>query len=271
MPPITPQQIKAAFGFSKLPFARECGEAFDHDRFRTALESFHYLAERTGIGTLTAPPGCGKSVLLGTFLEGLSKTAYYPVYLAHTTCGTIDLYRQILHGFGVEPAYRKADLYRQLQERLLSLSRDKRIRPLIAIDEAQRLSRCFLEEIRLFTNFDCDRSEEVVLILAGHPQLTSNLRLAINEPLAQRIIVRATLGPFSRDEMVAYVHFRLKTVGRSAPIFTECGLEALYKASRGIPRIIDHLAERSLIEALRQKQKEINSQLVTSLMIEAEF
>ena len=266
MPKVTPQQIKAAFGLSHLPFGKHKTKVFEYERFQLALDSLHYLVERAGIGTLTAPPGCGKSILLSTFIDSLPKSAYRPVYLVHTTCGTMDLYRQILRGFGVVPLYRKADMYRQLQDRLLTLSRHKHTRPVLIIDEAHKISRGFLEEIRLFTNFDCDQSDEIVLVLAGHPQLTSNLNLAVNEPLAQRIIIRVTLGGFSRQEMQEYVEHRLKSVGRSAPIFTECGMEALYKASRGIPRIIDQIAEGGLILALQQGKKEVDAQLISRLI-----
>lgn len=271
MEQITPQQIRAAFGLSRFPFGKNTAEVFRHPQFDSALQSLSYLAERTGIGTLTAPPGCGKSLLLSTFIDGLSKTAYHPVYIAHTTCSSLDLYRQILHGLGIEPAFRKAEMYRQLQQRLLALSQQKRIRPVLLIDEAHRLSRTFLEEIRLFANFDCDRREEIVIVLAGQPQLAHNLRLAVNEPLAQRIIVQAQLKPFSRRELVEYVAHRLQVAGRSAALFTECGLEALHRASNGIPRVIDQLAERSMIQALQQKANTIDAQLITALAVNAQF
>ena len=271
MQKITVQQVKSLFGFSKLPFAKEGLSVFRHEQFEKALESLNYLAQRSGIGSLIAPPGCGKSILIGAFLEGLSKTAYRTVYSAHTTCGVIDLYRQILQGLDVQPAFRKADLYRQLQERLLTFSRQKRIKTIVIIDEAQRLSTNFLEEIRLFTNFDCDSRDEVTILLAGQLQLASALRLAVNEPLAQRIIVRTTLSPLSREEMKDYIEHKLNSSGRSAPLFIESGLEALYKASRGVPRLIDQYAERSLIHAIKKKQKQIDAEIVSSLAVETEF
>ena len=215
--------------------------------------------------------GCGKSVLISAFLEGLSQTEYHAVYLAHTTCGVIDIYRQILLALGIQPAYRKADLYRQLQERLLVLTRQKHVRPVIIIDEAHRLTTSFLEEIRLFTNFDCDRRDEVALLLSGQLQLESALRLAIHEPLAQRIIVRVQLMPFSREEADSYVSHRLAAAGRTAALFTHCGLEALHKASRGVPRLIDQIAERSIFAALQSKSKQIDAQIVSALAIESEF
>ncbi len=131
---MTPQQIKSAFGLSKLPFAKESLTVFKYAKFNKAFESLYYLAQRSGIGSLTAPPGCGKSVLLGTFIDNLSRTSYYPVYVTHTTCSIIDLYRQILHGFGIEPTNRKAELYRRLHERLTNLASQKRVRPVLIID-----------------------------------------------------------------------------------------------------------------------------------------
>ncbi len=139
------------------------------------------------------------------------------------------------------------------------------------IDESHKLPTAFLEEIRFFTNFDCDRRDKIVLILAGQPQLVNHLRLAINEPLSQRIIVRASLSPLTPDEVTDYVQHRLHSVGRSAPIFTHCAFEALYRASRGVPRLIDQLAERSLVEACKAKSNEIDSNLITSIAIETEF
>lgn len=268
---VTPSKIKAVFGFSKLPFAKESIDIFEHKRFTKALESLEYLAERAGIGCLTAPPGSGKSVLISTFLENLSKTAYFPVYITHTTCSTLDLYRQILYGFGIEPVSRKSEMFRRLQDRLSDLAIGKRIRPIMIIDEAHRLAPAFFEEIRLFTNFECDRRDEMVVLLAGQPLLAQRLRLAVNEPLSQRIIVRATLKSLTAAETINYVNHRLKVVGRTAELFTPCGFEALYKASRGVPRVVDQIAERSILHAVKKKAKTIDAQIVSKVAIESDF
>ncbi len=266
-------RLRAFFGFKSLPFSKS-GDPLDTvetPAIEHALERLRYLLDRRGIGVVLGGPGVGKSTLLRTFLCSLSKTAYAPCYVTHTTCGVADLYRLIARGFGLTPRFNRADVAKDLKDRLEHLLVQQRIQPVVVIDEAHLLPRTFLEELRILTSFDTDSRDGLTLLLAGHPQLESNLRLAVNEAFAQRVVLRVRLSSLSREEVERYLTHRLERAGRTAKLFLPDALEAMAKASRGVPRLLDRLGEHALLIALRDKKKDIDADIVSEAIDEVEL
>lgn len=257
-------RLRSFFGLRSLPFTKDLDpdDIFEVPVQTRALERLRFLVDRKGIGVLVGAPGCGKSTVLRKLKASLGKTSHAVCYLHQTTCASVDLYREIARGFGLEPRYRKADVLRELAERLLTISRQKRIRPVLILDEGHLLKAAFLDELRVLTNFDEDGAEELVLILSGHPQLESSLALGVNEALSQRIVVRVRLIALAPEEVEGYLDFRLEKAGRSGKLFLADGVEAITKGSRGIPRLVDRIAETALLLAMERKRKEIDSEIV---------
>src|SRR3546814_4435363 len=84
------------------------------------------------------------------------------IYLAETDFGRTDLYRGLARALGVEPAYRRAQLWRDIKNRIHELVDGKQLTPLWIIDEAQNLPPEFFRDFPAFLNFafDARRSEE---------------------------------------------------------------------------------------------------------------
>jgi type II secretory pathway predicted ATPase ExeA len=265
-------RLRAYFGLKALPFmkAEDEEDLLRTPAFEQALERLRYLLDRRGIGVLVGAPGVGKSSLLRAFFASLSKTAYAHCYLAHTTLGTMDLYREIARGFDLVPKFNRADVARELKGRLERLLTQQKVLPVLVLDEAHLLPATFLNELRILTNFSGDSKDGLTLLLSGHPQLESNLRLAVNEAFAQRVVMKIRLPSLSREEVERYVTHRLERAGRTAKLFLPDAMEALTKASRGVPRRLDRLGEHALLIALRDKKKEIDAEVVTQAMDEVE-
>ncbi len=258
-------RLRSAFGFSCLPFTKELKphQIMKTPSFTEALDKLRYLVDRRGTGVVFGAPGTGKSTLLRALLTELCGTTHAAVYINDTTCTPTDLYRIIARGFGIEPPFKKSDILHAIKDRVLKLSRSKKLRPVLIIDEPHLLPAPFLDELRILTNFDQDSSDDLTLILAGQPQLESTLRLSVNEALAQRIIIRIRLRSFHQEEVQEYLTCRLEAAGRGAPLFTPSAVEAIAKATRGVPRLIDRVAELSLLIALKTRRKEIDADIVT--------
>jgi type II secretory pathway predicted ATPase ExeA len=265
-------QLRSFFGLKSIPFAKDLDphRLFSSGAFKDALDRLRYLVDRGGTGAVFGAPGCGKSTLLRHFIDSLGKATHVVSYVDHAACATVDLYRLIALGFQIEPRYRKADVLREIKDRVLKLSRGQKLRVVLVIDDAHLLPRPFLDELRLLTSFDQDSSDDLTLILAGHPQLESNLRLAVNEALAQRIVMRVRLRSLHPEEVEEYLAFRLNLAGRTAKIFLPEAVEAIVRSSRGVPRLIDRIAEHSLLIALKGKRKEIDTEIVTEAIDEVE-
>jgi general secretion pathway protein A len=265
-------KVRNFFGLKMLPFIKNSDpdHVFRTDSHNTALDRLHYLLDRRGIGAVFGNPGTGKSTLMRAFLNPLGKAHYSVCYVTHTTCATLDLYREIAHGFQIEARYRRSDLVRDIKDRIEKLARSQKVQPVLIVDEAHLLSRGALDDLRLLTSFEQDARDDLTLVLVGHPQLETNLRLAVNEALAQRIIVRARLRSLTADEVGAYLTFRLQCAGRHAKLFLDDAVEAITRASRGIPRVIDRIAEHAMLQAVQQKKAEIDADLVTDAIDEVQ-
>lgn len=265
-------KLRSTFGMKRIPFSKdlEPDELFVTEFFTQSLDRLRYLVDRRGIGAVFGAPGTGKSTLLRAFLGGLGKAAYSVCYVSHSTCAVLDLFREIARGFAIEPRYRKADVIREIKERVLKLARGQKVQPLLIVDDAHLLPTHVLDDLRLLTNFDADSRDDLTMVLCGHPQLEANLRLAINEALAQRIVLRVRLRSLHPEEVDSYLRFRLELAGRTARLFLPEASEAIARAARGIPRLVDRLAEHCLLIALRSKRTEIDAEVVTEAIDEVD-
>jgi type II secretory pathway predicted ATPase ExeA len=265
-------RLRSFFGLKSMPFTKDLDpdRLFETERLRQAIAKLDYLADRRGIGAVFGLPGTGKSTLLRAFLAHMGKATHSICYVSHTTCAVLDLFREIARGFQIEPRYRKADVIRDIKDRLVKLSRGQKVQPVLLIDDAHLLPTHVLDDLRLLTSFDCDSHDELTMVLCGHPQLESNLRLAVNEALAQRIVMRVRLQALAAEEVEGYVSFRLELAGRTAALFLKDAIEAVSRAGRGVPRIIDRLAEHSMLIAMRERRKEIDAEIVTQAIEEVD-
>jgi type II secretory pathway predicted ATPase ExeA len=265
-------KLRSTFGVKRIPFSKdlEPDELFVTEFFTQSLDRLRYLVDRRGIGAVFGSPGTGKSTLLRALLTGLGKATYSVCYVSHSTCAVLDLFREIARGFAIEPRHRKSDVISDVKERILKLSRGQKVQPILVIDDAHLLPTHVLDDLRLLTSFDADSRDDLTMVLCGHPQLETNLRLGINEALAQRIVLRIRLRSLHPEEVDAYLRFRLELAGRTAKLFLPDAAEAIARAARGIPRLVDRLAEHSMLVALRNKLTEIDNEVVTEAIDEVD-
>jgi type II secretory pathway predicted ATPase ExeA len=162
--------------------------------------------------------------------------------------------------------------FRDLNEGELRLTLMNRLQPspdlqseglLLIIDEAQTLSMKLLEEIRLLTNVMRNGLPRVRLVLCGSLKLEDNLCHPQMESLNQRIATRCFLTPLSMEETAQYVAHKIELSGVSySSVITRDALDAIYRGSDGIPRLIDRLADQSLLLATQERQRPVSAALV---------
>jgi type II secretory pathway predicted ATPase ExeA len=83
--------------------------------------------------------------------------------------------------------------------------------------------------------------------LSGQPEFELTLRQPSLRQLRQRVAMWCRTQALSLEQTGAYIHQRLLIAGASDPIFTDEAVEAVYSASRGIPRLINLVCEHALI------------------------
>jgi type II secretory pathway predicted ATPase ExeA len=174
----------------------------------------------------------------------------------------LEFYRAVAIGLGLSPPYKKIDLFNVIQERIISLAKDKRVTPIIICDEGQYLSAKILNDLKIMLNFDMDAENHAVVILAGQPTLASTLSMGAHEALAQRILINYTFTGLTKSEMNDYIITKLKDCGVTQTIFAENALEALWGCCSGSPRVVNSLAENCLRIGAQKGVKLIDPEIV---------
>jgi general secretion pathway protein A len=136
------------------------------------------------------------------------------------------------------------------------------------VDEAQNLSPEVLEQVRLLTNLETNTQKLLQIILIGQPELRDLLARNELRQLAQRITGRYHLNPLSRDETNAYVRHRLRVAGATSDIFSPGALNAVFRLSQGVPRVINVICDRALLGAYTLDRHRVTGALVRNAAAE---
>ena len=252
------------YGLEFNPFDKdiETKYAFETDDFKILKNRLEFVKENKTMALITGNPGMGKTFTIRNFFNELNSNLYKVVYICMSTITTYEFYRQLCFELGIEPSFKKVDMFREIQERILNLSKDKKINVIIVLDEAQYLKTGILNDLKILLNFDMDSKNYISLILVGQPSLNNILRRKIFDALSQRITVSYNMCGFSKNELNEYIDSRIKLAHGNNGIFNEQAIEAIYNASNGSIRVVNNIITKSLIIGKSKQLQTIDSNLI---------
>lgn len=260
------------YGLEFNPFLKNSKEIPIHtSEYKETLFRLDYLAKTKGFGLLTGSPGRGKTTTVRNWAASLNPSLYKVVYSSFSTLTANDFYRNLATELGAQPAFRKPDNFRTIQDEITRLAVEKRKTPVIIIDEANYINNAILNDLKILFNFEMDSKDRAAILLTGLPTLNSTLRLGIHEPLRQRIVMNYELGGLTKDEGRLYISEKLKSAGCSQPVFEDNAVEAILNAADGTPRIINKLCNASLLIGDSAKSDIITSDIVMKAVNDSEL
>ncbi|HEY5656962.1 MAG TPA: AAA family ATPase [Myxococcota bacterium] len=215
---------------------------------REALAHVIYgIDQGEGFIAVTGEVGTGKTTLCRTVLERLGNDAEVAFVFNPTLTGE-ELLRAVSMEYGLPEACRtRAELNEQLNRFLLDARAAGR-KVVLVVDEAQNLSMETLEEVRLLSNLETSTSKLIQIVLFGQPELDEKLDSPGLRQLRQRISVRWRLSPLSQAEAAEYVRHRVRiAAGGARDLFSPSALREIGRRARGVPRLLNLLADRSLL------------------------
>lgn len=244
------------FGLAVHPFARAVPAAglVQHRSFAEALVRLNLAVQTRTPALLTAEPGLGKSTLLGVFADSLDKSKVRLVYTPLCSCGPFGLVGQLAAHYGVRARRSAAQTAQAVLEELARTERTE----ILVLDEAHRLPDQSLDELRLLSNLDFDRTPPFSLLLVGQSPLRARLTEAGHASLAQRLAIRATLFPLSEAESTDYLERRLRAAGARATLFRPAAAGRVFEKTCGVPRLINNLAFAALLAAAMRGRKHVD-------------
>lgn len=241
--------LKTVLGATCMPFGAAANEPCASGSYLTISQKLEQLCAVKASGILHGPHGVGKSYLIGRFIKALPEKAYKAILLTHTTMSGSDLIRGICHKLAIQAQMWRSSNVRAIETALSEL---KERWPVFIIEEAQNLNAAALEELRLLTCSRPDSGPLFSLLLAGDESLLARLQLGVNRPLLSRIGYSLQLHPMTVPESRHYIQSRLREAAIHVPLFEPAAEEIIIQASQGVPRQINHLAQRAIENALSE-------------------
>jgi type II secretory pathway predicted ATPase ExeA len=213
------------------------------------------LGERRGMVCLYGEAGTGKTLLLRQLLE-VPPEGIRLVPLRYPGLRFEEIVEELALALGLA---RDAPPGRRLDE-VRTAAAASESSPILLVDEAQALSRETLRALpRLF--LPPPAGAGVGVLLAGHPDLEAELQAA---GLAAHIGVRALLRPLGEDEVGPYVAAELaRAESARRDLFTPGSTALIARLTDGIPRLVNIVAEASLVQAFMAGAHTVTSQHVT--------
>ncbi|MGO1305231.1 MAG: ExeA family protein [Sphingomonas parapaucimobilis] len=225
------------------------------------------LAQGEGFIVITGDVGAGKTTLVGHLVETLDTKRLRVLHIVSTAVEPQDLLRVLAGQLGVDAqGLTKAALLAAIERALNGVAREGR-RILLIVDEAQALPLASLEELRMLSNFQAGGHALLQILLVGQPEFRERLLgSAAVEQLRQRVIAIHHLDPMEPEEVPDYIAHRLAVAGWTGrPDFAADAFDALYDASGGVPRRLNVLAGRVLLQAAIEGVELIGRQTVESV------
>lgn len=227
------------------------------------------LQSRCGFIEITGEVGAGKTTVLRTLFEQLEDDEFRLAFIFNPSLSADELLLEVCRELSIKTGRNKgAQLLPLINQFLLKENTAGRTVVLV-IDEAQNLAAPVLEQIRLLSNLETETDKLIQIVLVGQPELADLLGRTNLRQLNQRISVRYHLQPMDEADSRAYIHHRLKIAGVvDRDVFTDAAIKLIFKHSTGLPRLINILADRSLLAAFSEDKEIVERQDVKTAIIE---
>src|SRR5215208_44609 len=236
-----------------------------------ALDYLRYgIESQAGFIVITGEIGSGKTTLLQTLLRNLD-TQTTVGRIVNTMLEPRELLETIMIDFGLDPSGRsKPIMLRDLAQYLVDQRLAGRL-ILLVIDEAQNLSLAALEELRMLSNLETEKSKLLQIVLVGQPNLRDKLLAPELEQLRQRITVSYHLQPLDAGETENYINHRLRRAALGAPLeFPRDVTATIHARSRGVPRIVNVICDAALVFGYAEERRQIDLPLMHEVLAELE-
>jgi len=251
------------FGFKENPFnlTPDPRYLFLSTYHREALDHLLYgINDRKGFIVITGGIGTGKTTLSRALFERLDESIKSAL-IFNSFISDTELLEIVNQEFGIDPdssVKTKKEYIDKLNQFLLKTFSTGG-NAVLLIDEAQNLSLPVLEQIRMLSNLETEKEKLIQIVLVGQSELRELLAHPSLRQLDERVMLRYELRSLDRKDVQGYVEHRLVVGGGRGDLkFTTDALKEIYRYSRGNPRRINAVCDRSLLVAYTKDEYTIS-------------
>jgi general secretion pathway protein A len=258
------------FGFNEKPFNITPDPRFVYlsETHKEALANLRYaIREGKLFSVITGEVGTGKTTIVHALLNKMDENVR-TAYIFNPAMDPEDFINYICEDLGLKSnGLKSRGQNLALLHNFLLDCYAQNERVFLIIDEAQSLDTKLLEEVRLLTNLETAKNKLLHVILLGQPELNKTLSDTRFRALKQRITIRYNIDALNFMDTREYILYRLKKAGaRDLSMFDKGAIKAIYKYSKGIPRVINIVCDNALLTGFSQEQRKIGKPIVKEVI-----
>jgi len=252
------------YGMEFNPFDKgiDTKYSFETEDFKIMKNRLNYIKDNPGLALFTGTAGLGKTFSIREFLNNLNPNLYKTIYVSMSSITVLEFYKQIAYELGIEPAFKKVDIFRQIQEAIINYVKNKKQQIIIVIDEAQYLKTNIINDLKILMNFEMDSKNYLTLILVGNPILNDLLNRNVHEAIRQRITISYNFSGISKEELESYITSRMSISHGDSSIFTPQVIEAIFNGCSGSLRVVNNIVTKALIISCKKQEKVISTDTI---------
>lgn len=243
---------------------------FESDTHKRGLSYLRFaFNQQEGFVVITGAPGTGKTELMLNLIEDIPHSKVTLAKIVTSNLDADDLLDLVAASFLIDPEpLSKGSLLKKLEDYFVSQSQmGKQV--LLLIDEAHNLSVKSLIELSMLSNFQIDEKPLLQCFLLGQEPLEEKLRLPELVHLKQRVIASTHLENLNPQETRDYILHRLiKSGWNNNPIIRDTAFALIHFYTKGVPRRINSMCNRILLQAFLENRNDIGADLVHQVIEE---
>lgn len=244
------------FGLSRIPFSKIIGvnNLFPSYQLKESFARLELALQNEDIALITGAVGNGKSTAIRYFTQQLDPNVYKVIYIPAGNMKIGEIAKRALIQLQIEVPFNPYTAFRKLKQSIEQLNKEKGIKPILVIDEAQELPVLTLKALKNIINFQIDSENYLFLLLCGQKELLDILDLQVLESLRRRIRIQYEIGALTLEETSKYISHQLKICGVEKSIFTEDTKSQIFTISKGSISRINQLCFELLILAVSESK-----------------
>jgi type II secretory pathway predicted ATPase ExeA len=251
--------------FQNTPDPRFFYSTADHDEAVASL--IYAVRQRQGFVLLTGEVGAGKTLVTRMMLRHFENricfaNVHHPIRNGEELLEAMGVEFGLAVKEGAPHAHRLRALHDHLFEQLA-----QSVPVVLVLDEAQNLPLEAFEQLRALGNLEADNAKLIQVVLVGQPELQRLFLSPSLRPLCQRLFRRFHLRALSRADTEGYIRHRLQVAGgRNLDLFDSRAIDAVHRASHGLPRLINTICDNAMLSAYGEGRRVIDGPFLESVV-----
>ena len=251
--------IKAFYGLEKQPFSNQGIELMPNQQ--EIYDTIKVHSYQGGLCLIIGEPGTGKSVIKEAIKE-IDDKRMLVVSISRTLHTYSNIIKILCEAFNVLDQGSNFKCEKRLIEAAYGIKREGKML-VVVIDEAHLLEMDTLRRLRLM--FD-DFPKNHNLVLIGQPDLMNKMYLKVNADIKSRVTYSVNMQKLTPDQLEDFIFSQMDKVGLGHNTFTEDAIHLIVRSCEGTLRRARNLCLSCLLEAVRNREKQINIAVVNSVL-----